>query len=371
MPSSDAQHPHRRFALTSQTWLAVSSALVFLVLALIISFSPVPYLVWGPGDSHDLAGSNPMIAQDIPVVNVGKLANGPINGHLLVVTVAQSRTDSLVTLPEALFAHWGAKRDVLPRSVLVPPGKSEEEIADNERTLMVDSQREATIAAMIAAKKPVTQRVQVASVSTTGPSQGKLQPGDFIVEVDGQKVVVPSDVNNILTNVKKRTPGQTINVQLLREGKRTGVDITLGALNNDKKLPTLGVRLDAGYDLANTDVTYGIPKEIGGPSAGLALALGAFDVMSPLDLIAGRTVAATGEIDDAGNVYPIGGLQEKLASAEKGGATIMLIPSSNCVDLEGASTTMRIVPVDTLQEGIDALQALRDPEKAKTVPSCP
>ena len=66
--------------------------------------------------------------------------------------------------------------------------------------------------------------------------------------------------------------------------------------------------------------------EIGGPSAGLMWALGLYELLTPEDLTAGRTIAGTGEIAPDGTVYPIGGIQDKVIAAQRAGATIFLAP---------------------------------------------
>ena len=68
-------------------------------------------------------------------------------------------------------------------------------------------------------------------------------------------------------------------------------------------------------------------EEIGGPSAGLMWALGLYELLTPEDLTAGRTIAGTGEIGPDGTVYPIGGIQDKVVAAQRAGATIFLAPT--------------------------------------------
>ena len=41
-------------------------------------------------------------------------------------------------------------------------------------------------------------------------------------------------------------------------------------------------------------------------------ALGLYDLLTPGDLTAGRTIAGTGQIGLDGRVYPIGGIEEKV-----------------------------------------------------------
>ena len=67
--------------------------------------------------------------------------------------------------------------------------------------------------------------------------------------------------------------------------------------------------------------------DIGGPSAGLMFSLGIYDTLTPGSLTGGANVAGTGEIDGAGRVGPIGGIQQKIAGAREAGAELFLVPA--------------------------------------------
>lgn len=91
-----------------------------------------------------------------------------------------------------------------------------------------------------------------------------------------------------------------------------------------------------------------------GPSAGMAMALA---IMS---LITGRAirhdVAMTGEITLRGEVYAIGGLNEKLLAARRNRIFNVLIPKDNVSDLaeipDKIKDGLNIIPVNTIDEAI-------------------
>ena len=86
-------------------------------------------------------------------------------------------------------------------------------------------------------------------------------------------------------------------------------------------------------------------------------ALGLYELLTPGDLVAGRTVAGTGTIDLSGEVGPIGGIRDKVIAAEHAGAQIFLAPARDMPELQGVDTgDMQVVSVGTFA---DALQALR------------
>ena len=122
--------------------------------------------------------------------------------------------------------------------------------------------------------------------------------------------------------------------------------------NNGEAL--VGVSL---LDAFPFDVTIS-SGDVGGPSAGMMWALGLYELMTPGDLTAGRTIAGTGTIDLAGNVGPIGEIRDKVVAAEDAGASIFLAPADNMGDLDGVDTgSMQVIPVATLADALRSTTA--------------
>jgi len=44
--------------VTRQTWTAVVSSLVFIALAAVIAFAPIPFVAWTPGVTYDVLGAS-------------------------------------------------------------------------------------------------------------------------------------------------------------------------------------------------------------------------------------------------------------------------------------------------------------------------
>jgi PDZ domain-containing protein len=113
-------------------------------------------------------------------------------------------------------------------------------------------------------------------------------------------------------------------------------------------------------DVKTDDISISLAKT-GGPSGGLAFALGIVELLTPENILRSRSVASTGTIDSDGNVGGIGGVAEKILAAEKAGATLILVPASNCKDLAPGVATIpkgiKIAAVGTLKEAITALNS--------------
>jgi PDZ domain-containing secreted protein len=108
----------------------------------------------------------------------------------------------------------------------------------------------------------------------------------------------------------------------------------------------------AGLVASSIQVRF-IPRDIVGPSAGLAYALLIDDLLRPADVASGRVIAATGTIDATGAVGPIGRVAEKLIGARRAGAALMLLPINQLGQAGDARTP--VVGVAPLNDALTAL----------------
>lgn len=348
--------------MTRQTWTALVAAMAFVAVAAGLALIPVPFVTWSPGTAIDvLAAPNGK-----QVVSVTGTNTYPTGGQLDLTTVGVTTASARLTLPEALWAYWLPDRDTLPRDSVYAPGKSADQVESEDAQMMQSSQSEAVVAALRAAKQPVTELPQIAAVTINGPSQGKLMPGDFILAVDGTKV---ADATQISPLVMRHKIGEAVAFSVRRDGNESTVVVITGQSTNDPSKPAVGITVQTGYSY-RPKVSFGIDPNIGGPSAGLIFALAIYDRLTPGQLVARQHVAGTGEIAVDGKVGPIGGAQEKISGAKKAGATVFLIPEGNCADVVGLHTSVRLVKVDTLSSAITALNDLNDPARAASVPGC-
>jgi len=348
--------------VTKQTWTAIVSAILFIVLAALIALLPVPFVTWSPGSTLDMLGT----FQGQPAISVKGLPTYPVSGELRMTTVSVTRADSQLNLPEAVFSYWLPHRDVLPRVAVYPKGKSVEAIRAEETLMMDTSQSDAVVAALRAAGQPVTEMPMVESVVIAGPANDKLMPGDLVVKVDAVAVQRLDDVRRA---IRAHAVGEPVVVTVLRDDRSLNETITTVSSNEDKSVPVIGVNMGTGYRY-DPRITFGIDPQIVGPSAGLIFSLAIYSLISPGDILGGNKVAGTGEITADGTVRAIGGLQEKIRGAEKAGSKTFLVPADNCRDLEGLESSLTLVKVTTLKDAIESLTTLQNGDGAKEVPTC-
>ncbi|MDP4178707.1 MAG: ATP-dependent protease LonB [Bacillota bacterium] len=114
--------------------------------------------------------------------------------------------------------------------------------------------------------------------------------------------------------------------------------------------------LEKLYDvnIQNYDIHVNFPGgvPIDGPSAGISIATAIYSAIKniPVD----NEVAMTGEISIYGKVKPIGGVNAKIEAAIKAGAKKIIIPRDNWIDSFKNINDVYIIPVDNLDEVINA-----------------
>ncbi|MBX6388159.1 MAG: PDZ domain-containing protein [Frankia sp.] len=338
--------------------LVVASALA-LTLGVVGLWLPVPFVTLAPGPVTDTLGD----VQGVPLIEIDGRETYPTDGRLALTTVEETPRLNLI---EALGDWLDGDDAVVPRELVEPPELSREEIRQENARAMADSQDQATAAALAELGiEPTGTSVAVAEVPSSSPAKGKLEPGDLITEVDGLAV---TDQAQLRAEIGKVSPGDDVKVTYRRGETTDTVVITTGAAEDDPKRPIIGIITTEKRTYPFT-VRISI-SDVGGPSAGLMFALGIVDLLTPGELTGGRSIAGTGTIDSAGNVGPIGGIQQKVLGARDWGASVFLVPAANCTDARRmAGDDLTLIRVETLSGAIDALEKLGGPDAA-SIPTC-
>ncbi|GCD93187.1 hypothetical protein EHYA_00830 [Embleya hyalina] len=220
------------------------------------------------------------------------------------------------------------------------------------------------------------------TLDTLGENEGRP-----VVEISGPARVYPTTGRLLLTTVGVGARGERHHLgSLLRawwdtdkavvpkesvypDGKsgQQVLEANLRDMNKAQDNATVAALAYLGMSTEQAKPTFHTGR-VGGPSAGLFLALGIVDKLSGQDLTGGRTIAGTGAIDADGRVRRIGGLPMKLLAAKRDQATVFVLPRAECGEADRAGNGgLRLVPVETLAGAVDALKALGTGGK---VPSC-
>ncbi|TNC21454.1 PDZ domain-containing protein [Amycolatopsis alkalitolerans] len=346
----------RRKRLTRRGWTVVLSALLAIAFGLIGAFVRVPYVAIGPGPTFDTLGQS----GGTTVVQISGHQTYPTSGELRMTTVS---LNDQVTLFGALGLWASGRYALAPREEYFTPGESDQQVQRENVKEFQDSQSNAEVAALRHLGFPI--KVLVQQVVSGSPADKVLAAGDRLLNVNGKPIAQEDDVRAALVGTK---PGQTIQITFQHgtDAPRTS-PLTLAA-NPDPKAAQGFMGLQP---IDRADVPFDVKvslEDVGGPSAGLMFALAMIDRLTPGDLVAGEHVAGTGEIDEKGNVGPIGGISFKLVGAREAGATIFLTPEKNCAEAKAADPDgLRLVKVTNLDS---ALTALDDVKAGRPAPSC-
>ncbi|MGY9082749.1 MAG: S16 family serine protease [Acidimicrobiales bacterium] len=380
IPASNGLLVREPFYSAHRGWSIVGSIVLALVVTGIVlaSVVPLPYYSREPGSVYDT----------IERVEVsGDLASIP-EGKIGFVTVSQT----------ANITAWQWLNAKLDNNV----GIFHEDEVRGDQT--ADELREVNIRRMQASKNSavvvalqklgfdliiVPIGVEVAQVFDCTAADGTLGTGDLIVGVNGVDVrsgeelveqlmgqSIGDEVELRIERIDPKNPTQSMRTDL--------VAITLGSadadclpddVQADEPRPFIGIGTLTIFDEEfpiDIDLRTG---NVSGPSAGLAFALAIMDVLSEGELTNGLSIVATGSLDRAGNVGPVGGLQQKTVAAERSGADVFFVPKccdnfvsretkepldipSNYVEALVYAEDMIVIGVDTLEEALIALGEL-------------
>ncbi|WP_024332489.1 YlbL family protein [Gordonia hirsuta] len=329
-------------------WITLAVAAVITIAFVIVGSNVrVPYVLLNPGLTVNTIGT----IDGKPVVQVTGGVDEDPTGHLNLTTV--SVTDGL-TLFDALGIWATGNGQLQPRELYFPPDRSRESVQEENKQQMVDSESNATGAALTYLKRPTA--AGIGPIADNSPAAGKLETGDVVKAVDGKDVASPAE---FVEQIRTRKPGETVAVTVDRGGDRKVVEVTLGARADDPGQGFLGVTAKVVSADPAVTITYNVGA-IGGPSAGLMLSLAVVDYLTPENLADGRFIAGTGTIVPDGTVGRIGGITHKLKGARADGATVFLVPADNCAEaLTDVPDGLELIKVDTLGGAVEALKALR------------
>jgi PDZ domain-containing protein len=249
--------------------------------------------------------------------------------------------------------------DLVPAHALVPPGSS---FRERRRQNLRQMDRSQEVAAAVALRelgydvKADPEGALVVAVASDAPAEGKIEPTDVIVGVDGKPVQTPDDLRRLIAT---RKPGQPVRLRVRRGSDVREIMVGTVASPDEKDRPIVGIQVEQSADIKlPIDVEIDLAG-VGGPSAGLAFAL---DIVQELRGKFGRglKVAATGEIELDGDVLPIGGVKQKVIGARRAGADVFLVPAGdNAEEARRHAGDLRIIPVENFRQALRALATVR------------
>jgi PDZ domain-containing protein len=330
--------------------LAVAAAVVAGAVVLATTVR-LPYYTISPGATIDVNHS----------ITIEGTTRYEADGELRLVFVRQH---GRVTPWEWVRASLDPDVDLV-KEEQVTGGRSPEEVeieGDAEMALAKIAARKVALESVGYEVPRASEGLVVLAVQPSRPAGAALEPNDVLLAADG---AVLTDADDLREAVGRHEPGEEVALRVRRDGRER--DVVVGVACCDSTgAPVVGVVVAPRFDFP-VDIEIDT-REIGGPSAGLAMTLSIIDTLTPGELTGGVVVAATGTIGLEGEVGQIGAIQQKVVTARAAGADLFIAPActtrellescrrdlARAVDRAG---DMPVVPVATLD---DALRALED-----------
>lgn len=346
------QKKNKSFSL--KWWLIGAVSVIILLVAF---FLPLPYYIEMPGGAYD-------IRQVLTVGNKEDKKKGSYN----FVAVSQMRA----TFANLVYAWCTPFTDVSSAKESLG-NYTEDQYVRLNQFYMQTSQNQAIYQAFKLAHKPVSLNylgVYVLDVSDNSTFKNKLKIADTVTGINRKNFKSSAQ---LIEYVTKQKLGEKVSVQFLSDNKPQEAFGKIIKISNGKN--GIGIGL---VDHTNVDTKIPVifsTGAVGGPSAGLMFTLDIFDQINNKDLRKGRIIAGTGTIERDGSVGDIGGIDKKVVSAAKDGASIFFSPNNpvskemkskdskaktNYEEAQAAArkikTKMKIIPVKTVQEAIQYLE---------------
>ncbi|MCZ2812445.1 PDZ domain-containing protein [Modestobacter sp. VKM Ac-2979] len=340
--------------MTRRTTVLVAGTLLLLVFGMLGTLLPVPFVAQVPGPTYNTLGD----IDGTPIISVEGREPNDVSGNLNLTTVGIPQDE--LTLVGAVQGWFDSEVVVVPREQVYPSGRSVQETQAENRQAFLTSEQAARGAAL--GELGYSEAVVVQELAEESASEGRLEAGDAIDAVDGTPT---SDLDALSAVLAATPPGSEVVVDYRRRGEPGSTTVTTSAAAEGEGsalgvlvLQTPYAPFDVGIEVA----------DVGGPSAGLMLALGIIDLVGDTDLTEGAVIAGTGTIDTEGVVGPIGGIPLKLVAAREIGAELFLVPAENCAEaVQNAQEGLPTARVATLD---DALTALADLRAGRTPTPC-
>lgn len=321
---------------------------------------PIPYYVESPGATINL--------KNLITVNDTKDKQ---SGSFSLTSVGIQRA----TVLTAAVAQFKDFEEVISAKELTG-GSSNEEYLQVQQYYMESSQNAAIQEALSLADKEYQleyKGVYVLGIEDNSNFSGIISVGDTITKIDGKSFKSSAA---FMKYVKKQKVGAKITITYTHDGKTKTATEKLIRLSTDKKAG-IGITLTDHTEIKSDETVDFNTENIGGPSAGLMFTLEIYEQLTGKDLRDGQKIAGTGTISTDGEVGRIGGIDKKVASAAADGVKIFFAPDdkitkamkkidptlkSNYQEAKAAAkklgTSMKIVPVKTVEDAIDYLEQM-------------
>jgi PDZ domain-containing protein len=200
--------------------------------------------------------------------------------------------------------------------------------------------------------------VSVVGILDDSPVKDKLKKGDLLNSINSIEILSASQ---FISTLRTYNIGETVSIGLQREIEgsieQLYIETTLIEHIEYEGEPMVGFlattvneRFDFPFEI---DIKTG---NVGGPSAGLMMALNVYNNLIPEDITNSMIIAGTGTIEIDGSVGPVGGIKQKIIAAKKAGAELIIVPVANFEEAKVLETDKTaIIAVESFAEALSVI----------------
>jgi PDZ domain-containing protein len=360
-------------------WPAVLAALVVVVIVAgwIAARTSVDYYVITPGEASSVS----------QYIEVPPTLNHPLTGKILLTDVFVTQLNALNYLQ---YKYFGSNDEIFSGAELFGGAPTQGQFLNQGFLQMAQAQSFATASALTYlgyTVKSTNAGALVYGIEPHSPASKTLQVGQVIEAVNGTPTSTDCALIDALHGLQPRTQvslrveesyindmGTLVPGPVVQKSVTLGVPpkglIETGCGPPSRPTVLLGIDPQTQQDWHfPVDVKINTPQ-IGGPSAGLSMTLGIVDKLSSGRLTGHHVVAATGTIDQYGNVGQVGGVPEKTIAVERAGATVFLVPKPELPQAKAKATVqLHVYGVNTLDQALQVLKRLGGNVPTNPVPA--
>ena len=275
------------------------------------------------------------------------------DGNLYQLTVRRDEANYFVYA----WARLNSQIDLYPREVILPDGVTPQELSEISIQNMVTSENVAIAVALDSLDYEIESEgdgVLVVGLLDDSPVKDKLIKNDLIISINNELVRSASEFISML---RMYEIGDIVNIGLIRNEQELTIETKLIEHVEYENEPMVGF-------LASTpNQQFIFPFEVdiktgnvGGPSAGMMMALNVYNLLTEDDITNGKKIAGTGTIEIDGSIGPVGGVKQKVIAAKRANAGLILVPIANYEEASVfADDNTQIVAVDSFDNALNVI----------------
>ena len=322
--------------------------IIFLILLIAIFSSaliPTNYYFMSPGPPYQWE------------IEYGEVENFVFEGNLFQLTVRRDEANVLIYAWSLIDDSY----DLYPREVILPKGVTPNELTEISIQNMRTSENVAIAVALNNLGYEIETKgdgVSVVGLLDDSPVKDKLKKGDILNSINNIEIFSATE---FISTLRTYSIGERVSIGLLREidgvKKQLYIQTTLiehVEYKNEPMVGFLATTVNERFDFPFAiDIKTG---NVGGPSAGLMMALNVYNNLIPEDITNSRIIAGTGTIEIDGSVGPVGGIKQKIIAAKRAGAELILVPVANFDEAKPFETDKTlIIAVDSFDEALSVI----------------